>query len=325
MVTNHLQAEQHEQTGHLQQEDHLRRHEDQQLQLRVRRQVFQPVNSGTNTFVLDTTSFLSLLTLLVFIVRVFSRVIRSNTVQRVVVGADPSLAREFVNTRHMKSLKVKKHNLESAMKSDQFISRLKRNRRSNDRRSIDHGGDKSINSLFLGDIARPVISRDIIDELETVLTVLDKPVFASQAPEQKVTASWTQSARKMLKNFVLVFKQSSQPLDRRKRSEEFVFENGRQFVQPPLPPRVPQQGGIAGVDYDTIYLSIGVAATALFIIETLYKAYQLYITSNGRSLGWSIQSSLDTMGLESSLDNMGSDHMSLDSSLLVIEQNSEHG
>ena len=39
--------------------------------------------------------------------------------------------------------------------------------------------------------------------------------------------------------------------------------------------------GIAGVDYDTIYLAIGVAATALFIIETLYKAYQLYVSAGG--------------------------------------------
>ena len=35
------------------------------------------------------------------------------------------------------------------------------------------------------------------------------------------------------------------------------------------------------MDYDTIYLAIGVAATALFIIETLYKAYQLYVSSGG--------------------------------------------
>ena len=43
---------------------------------RVRRQVFIPSNVGTNTFVFDTVSFLSVLTLVVFLVRVFSRVIR---------------------------------------------------------------------------------------------------------------------------------------------------------------------------------------------------------------------------------------------------------
>ena len=48
--------------------------------------------------------------------------------------------------------------------------------------------------------------------------------------------------------------------------------------------------GIAGVEYDTIYLAIGVAATTLFIIETLYKAYQLYVSSGGgRQLGDSEQ------------------------------------
>ena len=41
-----------------------------------RRQIFVPTNLGTNTFVFDTVSFLSILTLAVFLVRVFSRVIR---------------------------------------------------------------------------------------------------------------------------------------------------------------------------------------------------------------------------------------------------------
>ena len=45
---------------------------------------------------------------------------------------------------------------------------------------------------------------------------------------------------------------------------------------------IPGLQGIAGVDYDTIYLAIGVAATALFIIETLYKAYQVYVSAGGR-------------------------------------------
>ena len=40
------------------------------------RQIFVPTNLGTNTFVFDTVSFLSILTLAVFLVKVFSRVIR---------------------------------------------------------------------------------------------------------------------------------------------------------------------------------------------------------------------------------------------------------
>ena len=62
---------------------------------------------------------------------------------------------------------------------------------------------------------------------------------------------------------------SSRPLDRRR------------FGSRQLRPL--RQGGIGGVAYDDIYLAIGVAATALFIIETLYKTYQLY-NSAGRSL-----------------------------------------
>ena len=65
---------------------------------RVRRQVFIPSNVNTNTFVFDTVSFLSLLTLVVFIVRVFNRVMESNNLQKLSVGADPSLSRSFQNT-----------------------------------------------------------------------------------------------------------------------------------------------------------------------------------------------------------------------------------
>ena len=60
---------------------------------RVKRQVFLPSNFGTNTFVFDSVSFLSLLTLVVFIVRVFNRVLQSNNIQTVSVAVDPSLGR----------------------------------------------------------------------------------------------------------------------------------------------------------------------------------------------------------------------------------------
>ena len=73
-----------------------------------------------------------------------------------------------------------------------------------------------------------------------------------------------------LQNLVNYLEQeeTSRPLDRRRMSRQL---------------RPLRQGGIAGVAYDDIYLAIGVAATALFIIETLYKTYQLY-NSAGRSL-----------------------------------------
>ena len=78
----------------------------------------------------------------------------------------------------------------------------------------------------------------------------------------------------ILQNLVNSLEETSRPLDRRRRSGQL---------------RPLRQGGIAGVAYDDIYLAIGVAATALFIIETLYKTYQLY-NSAGRSLA---DSSLD--------------------------------
>merc|ERR1712243_463521 len=63
------------------------------------------------------------------------------------------------------------------------------------------------------------------------------------------------------------------PLDRRRhirrrREEDRQLEDGQR-----------QTAGIGGVSYQNIYLAIGVAATALFIIETLYKTYQLYTSS----------------------------------------------
>ena len=78
------------------------------------------------------------------------------------------------------------------------------------------------------------------------------------------------SGGERLQNLVNYLEQeeTSRPLDRRRMSRQL---------------RPLRQGGIAGVAYDDIYLAIGVAATALFIIETLYKTYQLY-NSAGRSL-----------------------------------------
>jgi len=263
------------------------------LKLRLKRQIFVPSNVGTNTFVFDTVSFLSVLTLVVFLVRVFSRVIKSNNAQRITVAADPSLSRTFGDFEiksdifgvHMKS---KEGSLESAMKSNKSKTRLKVKRRSNDRRSIDQVDAESINSVFSGDIGSPVISSDTIDNFESVLPFLDQNKFESQFRRPKsAAATWTQSAQLLAKEIISFIKQT-EPLDRRKRGSETVNENERQFFQRPqrpLPPIVQQQGGIAGVDYDTIYLSIGVAATALFIIETLFKAYQLYTANNGRSLG----------------------------------------
>ena len=224
---------------------------------RIRRQIFVPSNIGTNTFVFDTTSFLSLLTLVVFIVRVFSRVIQSNTVQRLTIGADPSLSRAF-EVGEDRFNEVRENRLESAMKSDKFITRLKRSRRSSDRRSAEQVNNKSINSLFgAGDTAKPVINTDTIDGFESVLTHLDKNNFESQFREHQSAKNWDEAA---------VEKSQMRPLDRRKRDNS--ASRPRQFIQRPLRPIVQQQGGIAGVDYDTIYLAIGVAATALFIIET---------------------------------------------------------
>ena len=103
------------------------------------------------------------------------------------------------------------------------------------------------------------------NELKDAIEVLDTPRLNRRilGPTEM-----TQGELQSIVNSIEM-EDGSRPLDRRRL--------GRQL----RPLR--QQGGIAGVAYDDIYLAIGVAATALFIIETLYKTYQLY-NSAGRSL-----------------------------------------
>ena len=43
----------------------------------------------------------------------------------------------------------------------------------------------------------------------------------------------------------------------------------------------------AVLTYDFIFLLIGMAATLLFVFETLYRVYALYQTTNGRSVNGS--------------------------------------
>ena len=91
------------------------------------------------------------------------------------------------------------------------------------------------------------------NELKDAIEVLDTPRLNRRilGPTEM-----TQGELQSIVNSIEL-KDGSRPLDRRRL--------GRQL----RPLR--QQGGIAGVAYDDIYLAIGVAATALFIIETLYK------------------------------------------------------
>ena len=115
---------------------------------------------------------------------------------------------------------------------------------------------------------RPFVREDSSrDEFQDAIEVLDTPQLTRRilGPTEFPLEEGLQS----IVNSVQL-EDSSRPLDRRR------FDSSRQL-------RPLRQGGIGGVAYDDIYLAIGVAATALFIIETLYKTYQLY-NSAGRSL-----------------------------------------
>ena len=117
-------------------------------------------------------------------------------------------------------------------------------------------------------------SLDWEDELEEAIEVLDTPLLTRRRILRPT--EFAQEGLQSIVNSVELEDRSRLPLDRRR------YGSSRQL-------RPLRQGGIGGVAYDDIYLAIGVAATALFIIETLYKTYQLY-NSAGRSLA---DSSLD--------------------------------
>ena len=110
---------------------------------RVKRQVFLPSNFGTNTFVFDSVSFLSLLTLVVFIVRVFNRVLQSNNIQTVSVAVDPSLGRAAGdNSRISRSIHPSSRESRSVLESEyQQVTSVPRFSESVRKRSI-----QSINS-----------------------------------------------------------------------------------------------------------------------------------------------------------------------------------
>ena len=131
--------------------------------IRIKRQVFIPSSVNTNTFVLDTVSFLALLTLVVFIVRVFNRVIESNNVQRLSAAADPSVSLRSSSSRSSSSRSSRLHPGDDG---DIRESELQRHMMS-DLRSSEPGArktsinpeirKKSINPFFSNNFSQPVI------------------------------------------------------------------------------------------------------------------------------------------------------------------------
>lgn len=125
--------------------------EPEESEIRVRRQVFIPSTSNTNTFVYDTASFLAVLTLVVFIVRVFNRVMESNNVQTVTVATGRTGPRSLESSRNI-------------VESD-FQRQVMTELRSNDstrKRSINPQSRKrSINSYFSHNSSQPLINKSI--------------------------------------------------------------------------------------------------------------------------------------------------------------------
>ena len=191
---------------------------------------------------------------------------RSNTVQQVTVASDPSLSRRFREEIIHKERRVA---------GRRFPMDIPIPVESQSSRSSDTNRNLLLSSALAG---RSRTRRRVLEtkqslnweessrnELKDAIEVLDTPRLNRRilGPTEM-----TQGELQSIVNSIEM-KDESVPLDRRRL--------GRQL----RPLR--QQGGIAGVAYDDIYLAIGVAATALFIIETLYKTYQLY-NSAGRSL-----------------------------------------
>ena len=121
--------------------------------IRTRRQVFIPSSVNTNTFVLDTVSFLALLTLVVFIVRVFNRVIESNNVQTLSAAADPSVSSRSSRLYPGDDGDIRESELQRHMMSD-----LRSSEPGARKTSINPEiRKKSINPFFSNNFSQPVI------------------------------------------------------------------------------------------------------------------------------------------------------------------------
>jgi len=230
--------------------------------LRSSRQVFVPSNFGTNTFVFDTVSFLSILTLVVFLVRVFSRVLRSNSVQRITPASDPSLSR---------SLLIDSVSVSEDSEMDTWRQWRRRRRRSMEETDTEE-------DTLSGRVRwrrRNKLPKGKLGHKQNDLWMKE---WRTDSPSEiTIPRMETDTILNSLHHQALTSETHPAPLDRRRHIRR-RREGGRQLEDGQR-----QTAGIGGVSYQDIYLAIGVAATALFIIETLYKTYQLY-TSSGRSL-----------------------------------------
>ena len=126
--------------------------------IRTKRQVFIPSSVNTNTFVLDTVSFLALLTLVVFIVRVFNRVIESNNVQRLSAAADPSVSSRSSSSRSSRLHPGDDGDIRESELQRHMMSDLRSSEPSARKTSINPEiRKKSINPFFSNNFSQPII------------------------------------------------------------------------------------------------------------------------------------------------------------------------
>ena len=199
---------------------------------------------------------------------------RSNTVQQVTVASDPSLNRGLEEGRRKDRALQRRTPVVKSFDEAIQTPTMEHLESRQELVSEVHAPNRDVRSVRLhavgGRLKQKQLRRrrNIEDsrqhEPQDAIEVLGHPEIIKNSGGER------------LQNLVNYLEQEEtiRPLDRRRMSRQL---------------RPLRQGGIAGVAYDDIYLAIGVAATALFIIETLYKTYQLY-NSAGRSLA---DSSLD--------------------------------
>ena len=262
--------------------------------LRAKRQVFIPSNVNTNTFVFDTVSFLALLTLIVFMVRVFNRVIQSNNDQRLSAASDPSVSSSGRSLRQFRDTQddgdIRESELQRHMMSD-----LRSSEPGARKTSINPEiWKKSINPFFSNNFSQPVImgstrhgqpyfDESIFQDIYKLHPLMGKnlqimgithSLYATfhLIPSHEIGLSSQVNhplpiEPKHVKHKSLKSNRNSQRnvLDRRKRSRdksdssdpEAAARDLSAIIRDAAAPRQARQLGIAGVDYDTIYLSIG--------------------------------------------------------------------
>jgi len=324
---------------------------------RVTSLIQEPRQGVTSFLIPDTSTLISVVVLAVFMVRVFSRVLESNRVQTVTIGADPSVARstfianaktyrnEVASSKFRSDSKLRNTVARSGLvwssesqmndKNEELYKQIKHTSDSPTEKKLEDkskflevtsqrkyfgkfsglGRMTDFSELiitsgmmmkdFLGDLlnwsndsSREKLSRERhYNNIYHRRFKNDSRIKCQKDCENETASIYSRNKREISKDSwsidedipSLLFSLVSFPTEssKGKPSRSFGSLSGSRNIEPAGSRQfqVPEAGN-GGLSYQNIYLAIGVAATALFMLDTLYKVYQIYINTPARSLNW---------------------------------------